>query len=64
MLRTLLIPGKVPADTLKQKQRMEALQLEEEVRWRRLLLWEGVVGWNQRADSYMRWRMLLLWGWG
>lgn len=31
MLRTLLIPGKVPADTLKPKQRMEALALEKEV---------------------------------
>lgn len=31
MLRTLLIPGKVPSDTLKPKQRMEALALEKDV---------------------------------
>lgn len=31
MLRTLLIPGKVPADTLKPKQRMEAGELEKQV---------------------------------
>eukprot|EP00878_Enallax_costatus_P014700 GHUV01015376.1.p1 GENE.GHUV01015376.1~~GHUV01015376.1.p1 ORF type:complete len:684 (+),score=141.22 GHUV01015376.1:514-2565(+) len=31
MLRTLLIPGKVPADTLKPKQRMEAVELEKQV---------------------------------
>jgi hypothetical protein len=32
VLRTLLLPGKVPAEGLKVKQRMEALDLEQKVR--------------------------------
>jgi hypothetical protein len=32
VLRTLLLPGKVPAEGLKVKQRMEALELEKQVK--------------------------------
>lgn len=32
MLRCLLLPGKQPTETLKPKQRMEALELQKQVR--------------------------------